>query len=210
MVLPDLPPLPDLAPSDRAAPVAECGEPLVAVDGVRCVDSLKRRGVPGHCEQLLLRASAARALRTADLALPAGLSLVVLDAYRTLESQRWMFEAAYASGDLPPGFVADPDSTVLPPHCTGAAVDVTLSFEGDLLPLGTAPGSYEPLSNLSALERVDPEGPANRLRRVLYWTLHQAGFVGIREEWWHFSLGDQEWAVQAGAPAARYGVVEVP
>jgi D-alanyl-D-alanine dipeptidase len=48
------------------------------------------------------------------------------------------------------------------------------------------------------------------LRRLLYWTLRGAGMVGIREEWWHYSLGDQEWAAQLEARHARYGAVDAP
>jgi D-alanyl-D-alanine dipeptidase len=48
------------------------------------------------------------------------------------------------------------------------------------------------------------------LRRLLYSVMTDAGFRGIPEEWWHFSIGDQEWAFQTSATAAVYGPAERP
>lgn len=41
-------------------------------------------------------------------------------------------------------------------------------------------------------------------RRLLYWVMTQVGFASYEEEWWHFSYGDQFWAVKRGVPAV-YG-----
>ena len=35
-------------------------------------------------------------------------------------------------------------------------------------------------------------------------------FVGLPDEWWHFSYGDQMWAKRTGAAAALYGMAKGP
>ena len=39
-------------------------------------------------------------------------------------------------------------------------------------------------------------------------TLGPVGMVVIDKEWWHWSYGDQWWAVQKGEPHALYGEKE--
>ena len=41
---------------------------------------------------------------------------------------------------------------------------------------------------------------------LLHWLMHDEGFVGHTDEWWHFSWGDQMWAKMTGASAAHYGL----
>ena len=42
------------------------------------------------------------------------------------------------------------------------------------------------------------------LRRLLYRTMHDAGFVVLHCEWWHFEFGTRRWAaIRSERP--RYG-----
>jgi zinc D-Ala-D-Ala dipeptidase len=45
-------------------------------------------------------------------------------------------------------------------------------------------------------------------RRVLYWTMLDEDFTNNPTEWWHYSYGDQMWAMFNDKPAAIYGAVE--
>ena len=204
------PPLPALSPSDNWTGVEESGEELVRIDEeFFCTSAQWRRGWPGTSPHSFVRSRVADALRVARAALPSGLDLAVLDAHRSLETQRYLYERAYSGTGLPAGFVADPEhAAIVPPHTTGGALDVTITWKGVPLSLGSAPGEYIPEANLAALE--DGSGTAHELRRVLYWVMSQACFCGIREEWWHYSIGDQEWAWQRGIAAAPYGPAERP
>lgn len=204
--IPDFPKLPELPTSGEYATIRECGEKLVVLpEGLSFLNTVKVAGLP-FLERCFVRESVSVALVEAQRRMPDGFGLVILDGYRTPECQAAMFARAYSDPSLAPGFVADPKSAVAPPHTTGGAVDVTLSWNGTCLSLGTTPGSYRQASNLTALECDTPSLDA-RLRRLLYWTLGAVGFVGIREEWWHYSIGDQEWAVQLSREHAIYGAV---
>ena len=90
-----------------------------------------------------------------------------------------------------------------PPHVTGGAVDITLDAGAGPLALGTDFDSFEPAAGVAALEGLD--SPDAVLRRVLYWSLVSAGFAPYAQEWWHYSYGDQNWAIFTSQPQARYG-----
>lgn len=193
-----------------SVPIVECGEPLVELDGlVPCSHVYRGRGLPGAPERCWARRTVGDLLVEARRRMPRGFDLHVLDAWRSPETQRALFAEAYGPGStLAPGFVADPDDPdVPPPHTTGAAVDLTLSFRGSPLALGTDFDSFEPLAALGALEHDAGGDHVERdLRRVLTQALTSVGFVALAEEWWHVSYGDQRWALRNGADA-RYGPV---
>jgi D-alanyl-D-alanine dipeptidase len=89
-----------------------------------------------------------------------------------------------------------------PPHSTGGTVDLTLTFEGSALALGTAFDEFSPDAHARAFE--DQPGLNCDLRRMLYWSMSHEGFVGIRTEWWHFEFGTVRWAARTGV-SAIYG-----
>ena len=211
-----LPPLsPPAASGDRglaAIAIHDAGEALVALDDlVPCGHAYRRRDLPGVPERTWSRATVAELLVAARRRLPRGFDLWVLDAWRSPATQRALYDEVYGPGStLPPGFVADPDDPdVPPPHTTGAAVDLTLSWRGRPLALGTDFDSFEPRAHLTALE-ADASATVERdLRRLLAHVLGGAGFVGLVEEWWHVSYGDQRWALHHGT-TARYGPTAPP
>ena len=57
-------------------------------------------------------------------------------------------------------------------------------------------------SRVERVWQVQPAAPADFLQ-----DLASAGFSPLAEEWWHWSFGDQRWAVFRGADHARYGLV---
>lgn len=126
--------------------------------------------------------------------LPAGFGLAVFDAWRPLAVQQALFDAAYADTTLSPGFVTPPssDPRTPPPHLTGGTVDVTLTWKGITLALGTAFDDFTARAHARALEGT--LDPSRDLRRVLYWTMRSVGFVVIDCEWWHFEYGTRRWA----------------
>src|SRR5262245_15784512 len=123
-------------PRVRAVPVVECGEPLV-----RLPHDLSPAGS-------LVRAGLAERLTLADLMLPAGVRLRVVEGFRVVEQQRAII-ASYAAELCArhPGIGADELERLtsrfvspieVAPHVAGAAVDLTLVDAcGDELDLGT-------------------------------------------------------------------------
>ncbi|MDA1060631.1 MAG: M15 family metallopeptidase [bacterium] len=126
-------------------------------------------------------------------------------------------------------FVSPPsrDHNYPAPHNTGGAVDLTLVDEhGRDIPMGTAFDEfnvrsftdhfYGEIDDVSEIDdhRAMPFSPEeckdfHRNRMLLKRVMEEAGFKNYHEEWWHFSFGDQEWAMQTGREMAIYGSMEV-
>ena len=193
-------------------PIEECGEPLVVVDDrFPHLASYHAAGWPGTDTRCWLRRSVVERLHLAADALPAGFGLAIFDGWRSMTTVRALHAHFYGPGStLEPGFLADPDDlTLVPPHTTGAAVDLTLTIDGETQLLGTDFDDFGPRAAADALERDgDAAEPARSHRRLLTEAMRGAGFAPYALEWWHFSHGDQAWAIAHGEPAARFGPTE--
>ncbi len=152
-----------------------------------------------------LRPEAFERLVLAAESLPDPFGLAVWDAWRDPRLQAVLHERVYRDGDLPPGFVAppDPDPRRCPPHASGGTVDLTLTWSGHPLALGTGFDAFVPEAASAALE---PDGPrlARDLRRLLGAAMSGAGFVAHPQEWWHWEYGTRYWAAVVGTPV-RFG-----
>jgi D-alanyl-D-alanine dipeptidase len=197
-------------PDPQPRVLAPRHEPLVEVRHrrIRPVPVYAHVGWPHACEQLLVRSSVAERLAVAAEALPNRFGLVVLDAWRPLELQQAIFDAAYSDPALPPGFVSEPssDPATPPPHLSGGTVDVSLTFDGRSLRLGTDFDAFTDDARADAFEHRP--GPVRDLRRLLVQSMRAAGFVVIDCEWWHFEFGTRRWAAIHGVqpwygPAVR-------
>ena len=110
----------------------------------------------------------------------------------TLEADCW--EAVYKIWAIPSHNPATP-----PPHSTGAAVDITLVNENDqVLSMG---GEIDELSDRSDPNYYSDQRTAEAQRhhsnrQLLNTVMVESGFHRHPGEWWHFSLGDQMWALQ--------------
>jgi zinc D-Ala-D-Ala dipeptidase len=104
-----------------------------------------------------------------------------------------------------------------PPHYTGGAVDLTLKkiSEEKTLFMGTVfddfteasyTDYYEIKKNSGSLNIQEEEALFNR--RLLYWTMVEAGFENYPFEWWHFSWGDQMWAILKKEKIAYYSYLK--
>ncbi len=100
------------------------------------------------------------------------------------------------------------DPRTPPPHSTGAAIDLTLEdASGREVDMGS------PIDETTARSYPDhyaaassPQAQAFHAGRVLLdQAMTAAGFSRHRNEWWHFSLGDQMWAWAQGKSPAIYG-----
>jgi zinc D-Ala-D-Ala dipeptidase len=209
----------------RDVPIEARDEPLVAVAdigaGVREDPAYVKVGLPGARDACWLREGVAERLGRAAAALPAGLTLVVWDGYRAIETQQALYgeyltELLMAHPDWPSEaleeaaarYVSPPLRSVHspPPHLTGGAVDLTLADgDGRPLDLGTPFDAFVPEAGARAFEEAGPERQAARdLRRTLFWAMSAQGFTAYAEEWWHYDHGDQFWGLVTGGPA-HYG-----
>ncbi len=222
-------PIPELGPTEgwRDVAIEPVDEPLVRVAdiGSRVIDDPRYHaaGLPGAIDRGWLREGVAARLAAVAAGLPDGLTLVVWDGYRPIETQAALFNGylselemvhpdwpADALADAAARYVTPPSRSAVapPPHLTGGAVDLTLGDgDGRPLDLGTDFDAFVPEAGARALE--DVPGEARDLRRTLFWAMHAEGFTAYVEEWWHFDHGDQFWGLATGVPA-RYAAAPAP
>jgi zinc D-Ala-D-Ala dipeptidase len=208
---PDAPPLPTFAPGSAiydfpslAQPLPNA-EPLVDLSQSNLVllHSYSRAGWSRSVGRQFLRMGMEQRLVRAQHALPTGFGFAIFDAWRPLDLQRELFDAAQESADLiNENGVAAPssDPTTPPPHLTGGAVDLTLTWRGTPLALGTQFDDFSDVARTDAFE--DRPGRVQSLRRLMFWTLSAHGMVVLAEEWWHYEYGTRLWSTVTGCPTA--------
>ena len=194
-------------PRVSAVPVLDDGEPLV-----RLFAALSPT-------QALVRRELAERLMAADLALPAGIRLRVVEGYRSVPDQQAII-AAYSAEICAerPGLSPEELATLtsrfvapleVAPHVAGAAVDLTLvDATGEELDLGTPIDATPEQSDGRCYFAADGIGADARAHRdLLARVLTSVGLVNYPTEWWHWSYGDRYWALVTCAPHALYGPV---
>jgi D-alanyl-D-alanine dipeptidase len=195
-------------------PIRECGEPLVDIRHA-CPVVLLRPGCLPY-----LRVTVASMLNRAQDALPSGYRFSVSTALRTLEMQSSMYWRNYRKLEaekphLPTSalrritnkYYAPPDAKAPPGHTTGGAIDVGLvgpDFQNRDMIAPTK--GWEAAYTWSDL--IGPE--AKYHRTLIINALLGAGFSNCRDEWWHWSYGDNAWAVRTGVTVATYGLIAPP
>ena len=191
----------------RAVPLLESGEPLV-----RLAASLSPAGA-------VVRAGLADRRMAADLQLPRGVRLQVVEGFRPVEQQRAIITSYAAQvrahhpdiddvelARLTSRFVSPVD---VAPHVAGAAVDLTLvDVCGEELDLGTPIDATPEDSDGRCYFAADGIGADARAHReLLASVLAGQGLVNYPTEWWHWSFGDRYWALMTRARHALYGPV---
>jgi len=147
--------------------------------------------------------------------LKVGYKLKIFDAYRPLSVQKYMIEydTKRYGKEIAQKFwspISDDVALNPPPHSTGGALDLTIVNEQGLeLDMGTKIDEFveATLSNFDALSST-----CRANRDLLLEVMTYAGFTRLPTEWWHFSYGDQIWAVdkmdeKALHVEAKYGMI---
>lgn len=207
------------APEIVVVPIVECHEPLV--DLVfdypdLCVDLTRAYAQSYSASVSQVRKTIADKLLLAQALLPDGVVFKIIEGYRPVTAQRRIFtEEVDRLASLHPDwtrercvqetsvFVAPPIG--VPPHSTGAAIDITLmTTDGVELDMGSNLNeSYSEACFTDALVSYSSRFHRNLLIKVL----QEQGFVNYPAEWWHWSYGDRYWAFVSGAPQALYGSI---
>jgi D-alanyl-D-alanine dipeptidase len=184
-------------PNTADLPIASADQAQRLLVDVRQLDStirvdLRYRGnsnftgapLPGYeGNRALLRREPAAALARVQRALrPAGLTLLLLDAYRPVRATEAMVRWTERTGRtslLRDGYIASRSR-----HNLGVAVDLTLvdAATGRELAMGT---EFDTFSSAAHTANARGEVLANRLR--LRQAMEREGFVPYDQEWWHFS-----------------------
>lgn len=190
--------------------------------------------IKGSTEKLLLRKSVVlKLIRINNKLNKDGLELYFFDCYRPVKVQQFLYNVwlpkylkrihpNYSEEKLlkelnlytakPPISENDIDRNSPSPHATGAAMDVTLRFKEskEQLFMGSifddtsklVNTDYFEAKNLQHLTLSDEEALKNR--RILYHSMKEEGIENYPFEWWHYSWGDQMWAILSGEKEAFY------
>ena len=137
---------------------------------------------PTHARALIRKSVAVRLQHAQDELRTQGFGLKIWDAYRPPWAQNVLWNALPESG-----FLAAP-SLGGSYHSWGVSVDVTLvDLQGREQKMASDFDELTPAAK-SQYVGTDP-GIANRMN-LLRTAMKNAGFNGIRDEWWHFTAED--------------------
>jgi D-alanyl-D-alanine dipeptidase len=193
--------------------------------------------IPHAIPNLMVRETVAAKLQSINEKLgELDLELFVFDGYRPIEVQNyfhdvwfynqvssahpewseeeiWREVELYWAKGAPTSLLVDPLAP--PPHSTGGAVDLTIRRKsGEHLWMGTifddmTDGAFTDYYEFrEQVTYSDREAAINR--RLLYWLMKDEGFENNATEWWHYSYGDQMWALFSGNAEAIYGKMFYP
>ncbi len=202
----------------RAVPIQENGEPLTDPRTLskRIHFAEKHPKFPDMTRTPQVRKRVAEMLAQAAESLPPGVDIQIVEGFRPLAQQRFMYEHLKAEfAQKHPEWAkatlhrvtntmsAPPDDPCPPPHTTGGAVDLCLmdAKTGELLDM-TSPFEWDETSAPTQTKGLSPEAQANR--DLLIKTLQATGLTNYTGEWWHWSYGDSGWALRVHAPYAVY------
>lgn len=215
-------------PEIVSIPISECGEPLIDVKNSHEL----LYGTPPECELTAscytkMRKTVFEKLCKAQKDLPPGWRFRLYEGFRSLEVQGMLFDQEFqrvreryphntamehfheATRLASPVTNAD-GSKNIPPHNTGAAIDIEIVTEtNDLLDMGMAAKDWiavDPELCLTDCKLINKNAQKNR--RLLLELMQAHGFVNYPTEWWHFSYGDRYWAYHQNVKAAIYGSAE--
>jgi zinc D-Ala-D-Ala dipeptidase len=139
------------------------------------------------CPQCLLRPLAAAAIVKVHKNLQKkGLGLKMFDCYRPRPYQQRLWDKVPN-----PDYVTPPAKGSM--HSRGAATDLTIvDAKGNELDMGTEFDFFGPKAHF---DHTDLPQKVLKNRRLLRRVMEEAGFKGIRTEWWHFSYQGKDYAL---------------
>ncbi len=131
------------------------------------------------CGRCFLRPEAAKAVAEANQALgKLGLRLKMFDCFRPLPVQQRLWDKFQN-----PSYVTPPSKGSM--HNRGLAVDLTIIDQtGEELDMGT---EFDFFGKEAHHTYTGHSEEVNKNRLLLKKTMEDAGFRGIRTEWWHYS-----------------------
>ena len=184
--------------------------------------------IPNNTDYTKMRKTVYEKLVYAQTLFPFSLQFCLYESYRSIALQKKLFDERFlkiqaqysdwAVSDLfqettkliSPVIHLDGSSNV-PPHSTGAAIDVYLidRATGQAVDMGIHPADWmgDIDGTLSETESAVISQEAKEYRALMSAALLQVGFVNYPTEYWHWSYGDRYWAYHTQNLIAFYGTV---
>lgn len=212
-------------PRVLAIAIHENHEPMVDLTKQKVIKYGPSPLIPNNTNYTKMRKTVYDKLVQAQKLLPKGLRFQIYEGYRSLALQQKIFQERYDKLEKEkPGlshtelftestkFVSPvinlDGSKNIPPHSTGAAIDVYLvDKKGKVVDMGISlDDTYNDLEGIYC--RTDSaviSDSAKKYRRMMGDALATVGFVNYPTEYWHWSYGDRYWAYQGRKKFAVYG-----
>lgn len=214
-------------PAVLAIPIHENHEPLVDLTLQKEIAYGPAPLVPNNTNYTKIRKTVYDKLKEAQTTLPKGLKFCLYEGYRSLDLQQKIFQDRYndlrkanpkmtheqifteSTKFVSPVINLD-GSKNIPPHSTGAAIDVYLIDQtGKVVDMGIhLDDTYKDLDGIYC--KTDSNAiseQAKEYRKIMNKALQAVGFVNYPTEYWHWSYGDRYWAHQTHQKQAVYGSV---
>lgn len=186
--------------------------------------------IPNNQDYTYLRKTVYEKLKLAQNQLPEEYHFCLYEGYRSITLQKMLFEKQYNNIKTQhPDWnekdiftettklvspVINPDNTPnIPPHSTGAAIDVYLiDDKGEVIDMGIHPKNWmnDKDGRLSQTDSSAISLIAKRNRQIMSTVLLDAGFVNYPTEYWHWSYGDRYWAYMTHHQHAIYSNTTLP
>lgn len=215
-------------PKVLAVPIIENNEAVIDLKDQTELAVGPSPEIPNNTDYTKMRKSVYDKLITAQNMLPKGMKLCLYEGYRSLELQQMLFSGYYEKMTkahptynheqvftetlkLVSPVVNLDGSKNIPPHSTGAAVDVYLiDNQGKILDMGILAKDW--MQDLDgSLSKTDSKiisKEAQKNRKIMSDVLTKVGFVNFPTEYWHWSYGDKYWAYNKGKKNAIYGTIK--
>jgi zinc D-Ala-D-Ala dipeptidase len=212
-------------PKVLAVPIHENNERLIDLSTQKDIVYGPPPLIPNNTSYTKIRKTIYAKLKQAQAMLPDGLRFCLYEGYRSLDLQQKIFLERYNSLHktsskmtheqlfiestkfVSPVINLD-GSKNIPPHSTGAAIDVYLiDKEGKVVDMGIhLDDTYNDLQGIFC--KTDSQAiseKAKAYRKMMGNVLQAVGFVNYPTEYWHWSYGDRYWAYQTHHKFAIYG-----
>lgn len=215
-------------PKVLAIPIHENHDPMVDLVNQKEISYGPPPLLPNNTNYTKIRKTVYDKLKQAQALLPDGLKFRLYEGYRSLDLQQKIFEERYNSLHhanpklthqqifiestkfVSPVINLD-GSKNIPPHATGAAIDVYLiDREGKVVDMGIhLDDTYQDLKGTYCkTDSAVISAKAKEYRKIMGNALQAVGFVNYPTEYWHWSYGDRYWAYQTHQPFAIYGTLQ--
>jgi len=214
-------------PEILAIPIKENHDPLIDLKDQSIIILGPSPEIPNNTDYTKMRLSVYKKLVEAQTMLPQGLKFCLYEGLRNLVLQEKLFNDRYcllkkknpswshteifieSTKFVSPVINLD-GSQNIPPHSTGAAIDVYLLDDKNQrinMGMGVDDSIQDIDGALSMTDSTCITEEAKKNRRIMGDVLRAVGFVNYPTEFWHWSYGDRYWAYHKQEPYALYGSI---
>lgn len=209
-------------------PIKENNEPLIDLKDQDIVLFGPSPEIPDNLDYTKMRRTVYMKLLEAQKILPNNLKFCLYEGYRSLNLQEKLFTERYnllqrehrnwddeqlfkETTKLVSPVINLDGSRNVPPHSTGAALDVYLvDDQNRMIEMGIRVADWikDIDGSISQTDSSKISNDAKEYRLIMGRALREVGFINYPGEYWHWSYGDRYWAYHVGEKFALYDTIQ--